>query len=116
LLADKATLMLTKNQELQIIKIKFIKLLTSKYNDLKITNKLEDWTELDFKGFSKELEKQKIKLSLSEQSEWIEYFEKEKAKAQEIKSLIEKTDKVIDNMVYKLYELTEDEIKIVEGK
>jgi hypothetical protein len=108
--------MLSKTKELQELKTKFIKLLSSKYNDLKITNKLEDWTELDFKGFSKELEKQKIKLSLSEQSEWIEYFEKEKAKAQEIKSIIEKTDKEIDNMVYTLYELTPEEIKIVEGK
>ncbi len=29
---------------------------------------------------------------------------------------IEKTDKKIDEEVYKLYELTEEEIKIVEGK
>lgn len=113
---EKADVILPKNEELQIIKTKFLKLLSSKYNDLKITNKLEDWTELDFKGFSKELEKQKIKISLAEQSEWIEYFEKEKAKAQGIKSVIEKTDKEIDNMVYKLYELSEVEIKIVEGK
>ena len=62
------------------------------------------------------IEKQKIKISLSEQSDWIEYFEKEKAKAQEIKSVIEKTDKEIETMVYQLYELTEEEIKFVEGE
>jgi type I restriction-modification system DNA methylase subunit len=112
---EKADIMLSKNKELQELKTKFIKLLTSKYSELKITNKLEELTGLDFKGFSKELEKQKIKLSLAEQSEWLEYFEKEKAKAQEIKAIIEKTDKEIDNMVYKLYELTEEEIRIVEG-
>jgi hypothetical protein len=34
--------------------------------------------------------------------------------ALEIKASIEKTDKEIDRMVYELYELTEEEIKIVE--
>ena len=38
----------------------------------------------------------------------------EAKKAMEIKSQIEKTDKEIDQMVYALYELTEDEIQIVE--
>ncbi len=112
---EKADTMLSKNKELQEIKTKFIKLLSSKYNELKITNKLEDWYNLNFNEFSKELEKQKIKLSLSQQAEWLDYFENEKAKAQEIKTIINKTDKEIDAMVYQLYQLTEDEIKIVEG-
>jgi type II restriction/modification system DNA methylase subunit YeeA len=51
---------------------------------------------------------------LSEEAEWETYFTSEAKKALEIKSLIEKTDKEIDQMVYALYELTEDEIKIVE--
>jgi type II restriction/modification system DNA methylase subunit YeeA len=33
-----------------------------------------------------------------------------------LKSEIDKTDKEIDPMVYELYELTEEEIRIVEGK
>jgi hypothetical protein len=37
-----------------------------------------------------------------------------KSKANEIKSNIEQTDKVIDQMVYALYGLTEEEIEIVE--
>jgi len=32
-----------------------------------------------------------------------------------IKQIIDRTDREIDNMVYELYELNEDEIKIVEG-
>ena len=39
----------------------------------------------------------------------------EAKKALDIKAQIDKTDKEIDQMVYKLYDLTEDEIKIVEG-
>ena len=108
--------MLLQNKELQTVKSKFIKLLLSKFSDIKINNKLEDWTNIDFKTFTKELEKQKIKLSLSEQSDWIDFFEKEKAKANAIQQIIATTDKEIDAMVYKLYELTEEEIRIVEGE
>lgn len=45
----------------------------------------------------------------------MEVFEENKKKALELKTKIEKTDKEIDQMVYALYELTEDEIKIVEA-
>ena len=39
----------------------------------------------------------------------------ESNKTLELKSKIDSTDKEIDQMVYKLYDLTEEEIKIVEG-
>ena len=94
----------------------FQKLLSSKFETLTINTKLEKWYTLSFADFSKELNKQKIKLSLSEQSEWLTFFEDEKQKALAIKNEIDKTDKEIDQMVYQLYGLTEEEIKIVEGK
>ena len=56
-----------------------------------------------------------ITLSLSDQSEWKGYFEEMKNKVNQLQSEIEKTDKQIDQMVYELYGLTEEEIKIVEG-
>jgi hypothetical protein len=43
------------------------------------------------------------------------YFEEQKAKANAIQKTITETDKEIDRMVYQLYGLTEEEIKIVEG-
>ena len=54
-------------------------------------------------------------MGLSDEAEWEDYFEAEKAKAQAIKAVIDQTDKEIDRMVYELYELTEEEIAIVEG-
>jgi len=39
-----------------------------------------------------------------------------KKKALQLQSEIEKKDREIDRMVYELYELTEEEIKIVEGE
>ena len=76
---------------------------------------VQDWPSLDFKDFLKELTKQKIKISLAEQTEWMQHFETEKAKANAIQELISATDKEIDQMVYTLYGLTKEEIKIVEG-
>ena len=62
-----------------------------------------------------EPEKQKIKFSLSQQHEWLQYFNEQKAKANNIQPIIQQTDKEIDAMVYALYGLSEEEVKIVEG-
>ncbi|MFA6742043.1 MAG: hypothetical protein WCR78_11220 [Arcobacteraceae bacterium] len=42
-------------------------------------------------------------------------FKNDKKEVLEIQSQINQTDKEINEMVYKLYNLTEDEIKIMEG-
>ena len=49
-----------------------------------------------------------------DEMEWMEVFETKKVEAQTLKAEIDKKDKEIDQMVYKLYTITEDEIKIVE--
>ena len=46
----------------------------------------------------------------------MKYFEEQKTKALALQTIIDTTDKEIDAMVYALYGLTEEEIKIVEGK
>jgi hypothetical protein len=110
----KADIMLSKNKELQAAKKQFLQFFYSKYESIIITKKLQDWPSLSFGQFLKELDKQKIKLSLSAQAEWMQYFETEKSKANAIQQLIDKTDKEIDEMVYELYGLTEEERKVVE--
>ena len=47
--------------------------------------------------------------------EWMELFETKKAEAQILKAEIDQTDAAIDQMVYELYGLTEEEIQIVEA-
>ena len=44
----------------------------------------------------------------------MEVFDTKKVEAQNLKNQIDKTDKEIDQMVYAVYGLTEEEIKIVE--
>jgi hypothetical protein len=108
--------MLSRNKELQTAKQQLIKLLQSKYEGVTINKKLNDWASLSLREFSKELVKQKIKLSPTEEAEWMKYFEEEKIKANAIQKIIDDTDKEIDQMVYNLYDLTDEEIQIVEGQ
>lgn len=111
---EKADTMLELNKELQNKIKKFKNRLSSNLDLKEFSKKIESFYELSFKEFLKELGKQKIKLSLSQQDEWEEYFEDYKNSILEIKQKISQTDKEIDLMIYKLYELTEEEIKIIE--
>ena len=99
----------------QKLKNKFIELVQDNFVVNKISKKLEAFNEYDFKNFLSELKKQKVTLSLSDQSEWKDFFEKSQTEINQIQSEIDKTDKEIDQIVYELYGLTEEEIKIVEG-
>ena len=95
---------------------KFKRTLKRKFESLeKLSKKLENWHELTFMDFVKELKKRKIKLSLTEEAEWEDYFLVEQQKAIEIKAQITKLDKEIDVMVYELYGLTDEEIAIIEN-
>ena len=107
--------MLSVNTDLLNINNSFLQLLQSKFLIEKLSTKLKNWYELDFSEFSKELKKAKVQLTLSEEAEWMQYFNEQRQKAQTLKSEIDKTYKEIDRMVYELYELTPEEIKIVKG-
>ena len=111
---EKADKMLSLNRELQDLSQKFQRMLLRKFDVEKLSTKLQEWYLLDFSDFIKELKRLKVKLSLSQESEWEEYFLEEKSKAIAVDSEIKNTDKEIDSMVYKLYDLTDEEIKIIE--
>jgi len=108
----------------------FTSYIMSSQNIEKLTKKLQNWYELDFGDFIKELnkaiklvnkelvknEQTPIKeLSKLDEMDWMEVFETKKAEAQALKHQINQTDKEIDAMVYELYGLTDEEIEIVEG-
>ena len=111
---EKADKMLFLNKELQDLSQKFQRMLLRKFDLEKLSTKLQEWYLLDFSDFIKELKRLKVKLSLSQESEWEEYFLEEKSKAIAVDSEIKNTDNEIDSMVYRLYDLTDEEIKIIE--
>ncbi|MBQ6726990.1 MAG: hypothetical protein IJQ89_10485 [Bacteroidales bacterium] len=108
--------MLTLNSDLQQKRSRFLRRLQENMPGIKINGALETSDNLDFAGFVAELKKQKIKLTLVQQDEWEEYFNQYKTECQSLKTQIATTDKEIDKKVYALYGLTEDEVKVVEGK
>ncbi len=112
---DLACSMIKLNSKLQNLLLKLSNSIQRKFEIEKLSKKLDEWHQLTYKDFIKELKKKKVKLSLSQEAEWQEYFEAEKAKALEIKRQIDQTDKEINQIVYALYELTPEEIAIVEG-
>lgn len=109
---------------------KLVRHIDYSYNLDKISKKLENWHELSFGDFMKELNKA-IKTTNKERGkenldpipeitkkdefEWMELFEENKKKTQELQSQIDKTEKEIDQMVYELYGLSDVEIKMVKN-
>ncbi|MCB1193883.1 MAG: hypothetical protein KDK90_25840, partial [Leptospiraceae bacterium] len=71
---------------------------------------------LDWKDFVAELKKKKLELSGKLKDEWFDRFKRKKEEALEIKRVIDRTDAEIDIMVYKLYELTFEEVKIIDSE
>lgn len=114
LFSNNVEVIIQKTGYLLDIQNKFCNLLQSKFSLSKLSQKLQYWYELEFSDFLKEFKKVKVKISLSEESEWMQYFNEQKQKAQNLKSEIDKTDHKIDQMVYELYELSDEEIKIIE--
>ncbi|MBP5789654.1 MAG: N-6 DNA methylase [Neisseriaceae bacterium] len=110
-LADK---MLSLNAELNDKKSRFIRRLQQNFAHIKIKGGLTQFWQLSFADFVNELKKQKIKLTLNEQDEWEEYFSQYQTHLTALQQEITTTDKTIDTMVYQLYNLTDEEIKIVE--
>lgn len=68
---------------------------------------------MDFKGFLAELKKQKSTIPLSQQSEWIKYFNQHKEACQTLSQKISETDNEIDTRIFDLYALTPEEREIV---
>jgi len=109
-----ADIMLTKNKELQEIQKRFTKLLQSELKIEKLSEKLEDWYKLSFDEFLAEIKKKKVELKLDQKAEWMDFFEKEKKAALAVNDVIAATDREIDLMVYELYGLAFEEVKIVD--
>ncbi|WP_437372116.1 Eco57I restriction-modification methylase domain-containing protein [Maribacter litoralis] len=116
--------------DLQILENRFQDYFKGTLQLNRLQRKLENWYDLDFSEFIKELNKaikatNKLRtkesfepfatLTKKDEFEWMELFEDNKKKANALQNQIAATEKEIDQKVYELYDLTEDEIAIVEN-
>ena len=111
---EKVISFMDQKIEFEKITINLQSLLKSKYNII-ISKKLSNWCDLIPNQFLQELKKLKITITLKEESDWLNYFIEQQVLALNLKCSIERIDKEIDSLVYNLYELTDEEIQIVEN-
>ena len=112
-LSSLADNMLSMTEQLQEKRSKFLRRLTENIEGVNATTSLQTFDQLDFKAFVAELKKQKIKLTLVQQDEWEEYFNQYKSACNDISNQISATDNEIDQRVFDLYGLSEEEREIV---
>ncbi|HIP33523.1 MAG TPA: restriction endonuclease subunit M [Bacteroidia bacterium] len=112
--------MLTKSSSFNKTSNQFIKYLKSQFEIDKPSKKLQNWYELDFGSFIVELNKaikkvSGIKLTKKDEMEWLELFEEKKEETQKLELELNKIDNEINRIVYKLYDLTPNEIEVIEN-
>ncbi|ALU75551.1 restriction endonuclease subunit M [Tenacibaculum dicentrarchi] len=127
---DKVNLQLENNKVFQKINNNFQNYVKQKFQLEKLSKKLQNWHDLEFGDFIKELNKaiksnnkELVKnelpiipvLTKLDEMDWMDVFTVKKSEAQALQTQINQTDKEIDTMVYKLYNLTDAEIAIIES-
>jgi TaqI-like C-terminal specificity domain len=82
----------------------------------KLTERLKEWWKLDFKSFQAEIKKAfKGDIPLKQRNEWESFLREEGAKVRRLMAEIEQAEREIDAIVYKLFDLTPDEIALLES-
>lgn len=108
--------MLTTTRSLSELRKRVLTLLCTETGITKPSTKLQAWDTLIWAELEAELKKAKVQLSLDKKEELLTYFEKKQKEAAALKATLEATDRAIDALVYGLYDLTAEEIRVVEGR
>lgn len=81
----------------------------------KINKKLDSWWLLDFEGFKKEIKKSfKGEIPLKNLLEWEDLFNEKQKEREEIDLTCNRLERELNQEVYKLFDLTSEEIKLIE--
>lgn len=99
--------------ELEKTENSFLSILSSKFEDSTWLKKFKNWTKLSETTFLKYIESQKV--TVSKQAEWLDFFRSQRTTALLLEERIASTESQIDDAIYKLYNLSEEDIKIIES-
>lgn len=100
-------------ERLQVITDKFVRSIQRNFTIESMSKKLINWHKLTYKDFVKELKNSNVKLSLSEEAEWEDYFLLESDKAKLLSSSLKKSKDDADNRIFAMYGLTDEQKKII---
>jgi hypothetical protein len=82
----------------------------------KLTRRLEAWYELDFAAFRAEVKKVfGAEIPVKERGDWEAYLAESAAEVRRMSAEIEAAEREIDAIVYRLFDLTPDEIALLEA-
>ena len=82
----------------------------------KLNNRLREWWNRDFKSFRAEINKAfKADIPLKQRNDWEKFLREEGEKVRRLTAEIEQAERKIDAIVYKLFDLTPDEITLLES-
>jgi hypothetical protein len=80
-----------------------------------LSTKLKTWWTLDFKAFREEIKKCfKVDIPLVERNDWETWLTTEKAAIEQLNQQLAQLEQQLNQKVYELFELTEEEIRLVE--
>ena len=94
----------------------FTDYIAAKHSPKAISERLSGFYAIDFKAFLSELKTQRVKLTPKQEMELMPLFNEKAKELVDLSNTIEKLENELDQMIYQLYNLTPDEISIVEGK
>ncbi len=115
-LAKKADEMITLNKQLYEKTTDNINYIKSKFSIEKVSQKLEKYYLLGGNQFLEEMKKAKVALEMKQEQELLKWFEETKSELTTINNKIQTLDAKTDKEVYALYNLTPEEITIIEGR
>jgi len=103
------------NEEYVIKQNRFLNQIKINFKMKQINQKIKNFFKLDFVEFMNEIQRfSSVKMSPKEQGRWNEYFEDEKEKLIKLMNQIKKCDEEIDQIVYDMYNLTNEERTTIE--
>ncbi|MDR2440714.1 MAG: Eco57I restriction-modification methylase domain-containing protein, partial [Planctomycetaceae bacterium] len=94
-------------------RIDFLHYVRDNLRDVRMTETLMRFDELNFAQFASKLSKQKITISPKQQNKWEDIFNNYQSTCRNLTKQITKIDYEINQFVYELYGLTEEEIKLL---
>jgi hypothetical protein len=81
----------------------------------KLSGRLQAWYDLDFTAFRTEIKKLfGAEIPLRERGEWESYLAENAAEVHRLAAQIDAAEREIDAIVYRLFDLTADEIALLE--
>jgi hypothetical protein len=82
----------------------------------KLSRKLDEWWTFDFAAFRAEVRRTlRSDIPVRERGAWEAYLEEHGAEARSLDAEIKKAEREIDAIVYRLFDLTPDEIALLEA-